>query len=170
MVLHAEDVPGYRYQMWNTTTVPKATTLSSLVDQVAEAIDRAGETGLKNLVINCHGSHGYLHIGKGIGYSDLGAFNRLRQKGDLGTIWIVACEVSKGKYYPYACPVENANGPFFCGELARNAGCDVIAADELQHVDWFFEHLYHPFGYIDDYEGQAYRYSAGGGERKIASV
>lgn len=170
LVLHSHDVPGYKYKMWATWTVPDQMPVATLVDWIIWAIDHSPELYLKNVIINCHGRSGHLKIGAGIGASDLDPFKRLRNKGAIGTIWIVACEVSSGKYTPNACPVDSDNGPYFCSRLAEMAGCDVIAADKSQYVDIGFYLAFCPWGHIDDYEGNVYRYSPGkGGARELIS-
>ncbi|NJM13375.1 MAG: hypothetical protein HC889_17230 [Synechococcaceae cyanobacterium SM1_2_3] len=118
LVLHSHDVPGYKYKMWATWNVPDKMPVSTLVDWIIWAIDHSPNLRLDNVVINCHGSPGYLHIGSGIGVNNLDPFTRLRNKGAIGTIWIVACQVSDGKYMPNACPVDSNNGPYFCSRLA----------------------------------------------------
>ncbi len=170
LVLHSHDVPGYKYKMWATWNVPDKMPVSTLVDWIIWAIDHSPNLRLDNVVINCHGSPGYLHIGSGIGVNNLDPFTRLRNKGAIGTIWIVACQVSDGKYMPNACPVDSNNGPYFCSRLAAAAGCYVVASDKTQYVDIGYYLALCPWGYIDDYEGNVYRYSPGkGGGREMIS-
>ena len=98
-----------------------------------------------------HGSPGAIHVGgsgqggKAIYAGDLGAFKGVRP-GSLGTIYIVACEVTKS--------VNNVPlGAQFCSQLAINAGCFVVAADALQSVDFWYQYFSHPYGSFDNYEG-----------------
>jgi hypothetical protein len=156
MVVHACDVPGYRYKMDVTCTVPGTFTVSSLVDLIVKAAEKTDD-GLRNLIFNSHGSAGYLWLGKGIGTADVGQFKRLKGKG-IGTIWIVACNVGETD------DVNNVVPSSFCADLARATGCDVVSADVPQYVDGGFEFwsFFVPNGYIDDYEGVVTRYSPSG--------
>ena len=170
LVLHSHNVPGYKYQMWATWTVPKSLSASSLVDWIVSAVDRSPEMALKNIIINTHGSPGYLHIGSGVGVKDLNEFKRLRGKS-IGYIWVIACEVSKGVDLGNVCPVDEYNGPYFCTELAKASGTFVVASEELQSVDPGFTvfSVFVPSGYVDDYEGAVYRYSPAGGRTRISA-
>ncbi len=160
LVLHSCDVPGYKYEMWKSWTMPRGASASDVVYWINWAIDHSPEMELHNVVINCHGSPGGLHVGgsgpggKAIYAGDLGVFKNVR-RGSLGTIYIVACEVSQtdGK---------TKFGTNFCSQLAVNAGCFVVAADKIQSVDFWFENFRHPFGAIDDYEGNVTEFGPSG--------
>jgi hypothetical protein len=118
---------------------------------------------LDNVVINCHGAPGKLLIGEkelifkanntyeSINLSNVGAFSALRQRGSLGTIWLVACDVAK-----------DAAGQNFCANLARTAGCTVVAGNKTQHVNAGFYLQACPDYCIDNYEGTAYRWNENG--------
>lgn len=93
--------------------------------------------------------------GSKITLGDVAIFQSLRKRGAVGTIWIVACEVAQNKE-------GSTLGTDFCKQLAINAGCDVVAADKTQKVDFIFNNFRHPYGHIDDFEGIAYRFSPGG--------
>lgn len=149
LVLHSHNVPGYKYKMWATWTVPKTLPVSTLVGWIEFAIDKSPEYYLRNVIINCHGSPGHLSIGKGVGVYDLDPFKRLRQKQAIGRIWIVACEVHK---------TSSSLGHDFCTALAKASACSVAAADALQYVN----ESAIPYGYIDDYEGNVYVYDGSG--------
>ena len=120
------------------------------------AIDHSDEQYLHNVIINCHGTPGFLHVGGswvGFGVEGTSLFKSVR-RGGVGTIWLVACSVAQNK--------STNIGTMFCSELAKAAGCDVVAADALQHVDVTFYLRICPFGAIDDYEGNVSRFSPGG--------
>jgi hypothetical protein len=166
LVLHSCDVPGYKYQMWQTWKMPRGASASDVVYWINWAIDRSPEMELHNVVINCHGSPGGLHVGgcndsktgvtggSAIWAGDLGVFKNVR-RGSLGTIYIVACEVAKsGK--------TTKIGENFCTQLAVNAGCFVVAADAIQSVDFWFQVFSHPYGAIDDYEGNVTEFGPSG--------
>lgn len=154
LVLHSHNVPGYKYQMWATWTAPKTLTVTTLVGWIEWAINHAPEYMLNNVIINCHGSPGYLHIGTGIGIHDLEPFQRLRQKQAIGRLWIVACQVHKS---------DTTLGHDFCTALAAAAALSVVAADALQYVN----EKTLPYGYIDDFEGNLYAYDGSGAREPI---
>lgn len=160
LALHSYNVPGYKYRMWQTWKMPATATARNVVFWIQWAIDHSPELYLHNVVINCHGSPGYLHIGEktGIGVEDLGVFVELRQKQAVGTIWIVACEVAGEQ------DSQGRLGKHFCSELAKAAGCSVVAADKLQYVDVGFYLRFCPDNCIDDYEGVVYRWNAAGSQ------
>jgi hypothetical protein len=167
LVLHSCDVPGYKYEMWKTWTMPRGASASDVVYWINWGIDHSPEMELHNVVINCHGSPGGLHVGgcndskKGISggsaiwAGDTAIFKNVR-RGSLGTIYIVACEVAKSD-------TTAKLGENFCKQLAINAGCFVVAADALQSVDFFFQVFRHPYGAIDDYEGNVMEFGPSGG-------
>ena len=155
LVIHSHNVPGYKYQMDITWTAPATLTPSVLVGWIEIAINRTPEFYLKNVIINCHGSPGYLSIGTGLGIHDLEPFTRLRQMGSIGRIWLVACKVHDTR---------SGLGRDFCSKLAQKSGASVAAADELQYVN--FPWVWLPYGYIDDFEGALYVYD-GAGQRSL---
>lgn len=169
LVLHSCDVPGYKYQMWKTWKMPRGASASDVVYWINWGIDNSPELELHNVVINCHGSPGGLHVGgcddskkkitggKAIYAGDLGVFKGVR-RGSLGTIYIVACEVTKSVG-------ESKIGPNFCSQLAINAGCFVVAADKIQSVDFWYQVFHHPYGSIDDYEGNVTEFGPSGGSQ-----
>ncbi len=169
LVLHSCDVPGYKYRMKTSWEMPRGASANDVVYWINYAINASDEAYLHNVVINCHGSPGGLHVGgcnnskKGItGGSaiwagDLGVFKGVK-RGSLGTIYIVACEVASDK-------TTAKLGTNFCSQLAINAGCFVVAADKIQSVDFWFQVFNHPYGAIDDYEGNVIEFSPSGGQR-----
>ena len=157
LVLHSCDVPGYKYEMWTSWKMPPGATAHDVVYWINWAVDHSPELALSNVIINCHGSPGYLHVGGSghkIGVGSLSIFESLRTK-DIGTIWLVACEVAQNK--------GGDSGKIFCSGLAKAVGCRVIASDKQQHVDFVFEWISSPYGTIDDYEPPVYEFSPAGG-------
>jgi len=163
LVLHSHNVPGYKYVMETSWKMPQSATPSDIVSWILYARNHSSELMLKNVVINSHGSPGYVHTGKnssgdcGIGIESIGAFKELRGK-DIGTIWIVACSVASNNKW--------RNGKHFCSELAKVSGCGVVAADATQHVDTSFYLRLCPSNCIDDYEGGVYYWGADGSESR----
>lgn len=156
LVLHSCDVPGYKYEMWKSWQMPKGASVSDLIYWIRWAVSHSETMYLKNAIINCHGSPGFLHIGgsgSGFGLGSASLFNILKNY-DLGTIWIIACEVA-GKSHG------KESGKLFCSAIAKAAGCRVIAGEKTQHVDFFYN-FHHPYGSIDDYEGTVYEFSPAG--------
>ncbi len=158
LVLHSCDVPGYKYQMWKSWMMPEGATAHNVVFWINTALESSPELMLKNVIINCHGTPGFLHVGgawKGFGEDGLEPFKTLRHK-DIGTIWIVACRVA-------GSDDGGDLGKSFCSALAKAVGCRVIASEDFQHVDFVFEWISSPFGTIDDYEPPVYEFSPAGG-------
>lgn len=183
MVLHSFDVPGYKYKMWQTIHMPKLTVVTDVVNWILWGINNSPEMYLDNVVINCHGAPGGLVIGEKelifnpdkksewISSKNVGAFAPVKQRGSLGTIWIVACEVgskSKKKKDKNGNEFWTSDGQFFCSEFAKAAGCYVVAADKVQRVNAGFYLRSCPDNCIDKFEGTAYRWDPQG-NREIYS-
>ncbi len=149
LVLHSCDVPGQKYQMWESWVRPKAARPMDVVYWILYARDQTPELWLRNVVINCHGLDGKLFVGGDgqptVNNYNVGIFDKLRGK-DLGTIWLVACKVAN-----------TGIGKYFCEHMAQLAGCSVVAADASQYVD-----AYCPWGCVDNYEGHTYEWDASG--------
>jgi hypothetical protein len=164
LVVHSHDVPGHKYQMkWTWKMQPNATA-RDLANWVLHA--NHGQFGaqgqrLENIIINCHGDAGQLYIGgtraAAFRIADVGNFGVL-QGHDIGTIWLVACEVARGRG-----TAAGQDGMAFCAALAQAAGCDVVAGGEDQHVEFGFYLRGCPWGCIDEFEGVAYRFKPTGG-------
>jgi hypothetical protein len=143
--------------------MPRGASANDVVYWINYAINESPEGYLNNVVINCHGSPGGLWIGgcgdggSAIWAGDAAVFKGIR-RGSLGTIYIVACEVAKNSGTA-------SLGSNFCSQLAMNAGAFVVAADEIQSVDIWFEYFSHPYGAIDDYEGNVTEFSPSGSQR-----
>ncbi len=153
LALHSYNVPGYEFKMWQSWKMPKTATVPDVISWINWGIDHSPDLSLHNVVINCHGGPGRLRIGENcrLTVNETGLFTPLRSKGAIGTIWLVACEVAKDE------------GKYFCSQLAIAAGCDVIAGDKNQHVDIGFYFRFCPSNAIDDFEGNAFRFSPAGG-------
>ena len=163
LVLHSCDVPGYKYIMSTSWVMSRGATAGNVVSWINMAIQSSPELYLNNVVINCHGSPGAIHVGgcgdggRAIYAGHTGVFKGVK-RGSLGTIYIVACEVSQD-------PDGNDWGTEFCRQLAINAGCFVVAANKIQSVDWWFDNINHPYGCIDDYEGVVSEFSPSGSHK-----
>lgn len=161
LALHSFDVPGYKYRMQFTEHLPSNTTVQNVTVKILSYAEQTANNYLRNVVINCHGSPGELHIGAGatINRNNLSLMRLLNFKGQkVETIWIVACQVAG--YHQSIVKL----GSYFCSELAKAAGCFVVAADRMQYVNPRF---YIPLGlknHIDNYEGVVYRWDSSGKE------
>jgi hypothetical protein len=128
-------------------TYPVAATAT--VDQIIQLICNYAQQGqgivIKNLVLNCHGSPGYLRMGQGIGWQDVESFTQIR--GLVEKIWIHACRIA-GRDQVFGERV----GDHYCSSLARAARCYVVASTEIQASTR--NHTY-PYGQIDTFEGLA---------------
>jgi len=146
LAINTFDVPGPEYRMEQTVKLDKYASSIVVLSEIQAAATRSGQSYLKNVVINCHGSNGYLYIGEvkskvpgangdvreefdreGIGEENLGLFSLL--KGRIGTIWITGCQVSGGS------GIVTRSGHTFCPKLAVVAGCNVVAANVYQIIN-----------------------------------
>ncbi len=85
------------------------------------------------------------------------AFNEVRNTGGVVQIILVACEVAKSS------KTNDKLGLDFCQRLAIESGAFVIAANKIQHVNYWFEYVNQPYGAIDEFEGKVYEFSPSGG-------
>ena len=160
LAINSYDVPGPNYKMWQTVNASKGMTPVSLLGEILRVNEVAlqyKQKPLQNIVINCHGGDGRLYIG-GLDYppmdiNNIGIFSVLKT-GDIGTIWLVACEVLASGF-----------GKRFCQSLAMTSGSEVVAADVNQDVGpWSSLRIYTSWtrGLIDDYEGTVFSFRADG--------
>lgn len=116
-----------RFQMWNTWDIQRNETRRHMVEWVAEVARGATGRKLKNLILNCHGSPGYLELGEGVTNTNVGDFSPWR--GLIEKIWIPACQVA---LIPGSTPPGQADGNVFCSNLAKTVGCYLVASTETQ--------------------------------------
>ena len=165
LALHSCDIKdsGPLYQMQTTWMMPAGAQPANVVFWISYATDRSQDLELANVVINCHGSQGKLFVGgarnRPITIADVGVFTGLKTK-DIGTIWLVSCNVATG-----------TAGQQFCSQLAVTAGCFVVAADNYQCVEKRYTDRGKNglFGTIDDFEGTAWLFSPSG-SKSVFSV
>lgn len=119
MALNSADISWSKIMMWNTWEVDKKQTREHIVEWVSVVAKGAPGRKLKNLIINCHGSPGFVGIGQGFGATNLGLFKQWT--GLVHKIWFVACNVAQ-------IPAGHA----FCSTLAQNAKCYVYASTAQQ--------------------------------------
>jgi hypothetical protein len=143
--------------------MPKYTNANDVASWILWGINNSPEMYLDNVVINCHGASGGVILGEKelifdpsnsyewIYSGNVGLFNKIKNRGSLGTIWLVACEVAKG-----------SKGKDFCAKFAQAAGCNVVAADKKQRVNGGFYLQACPDNCIDKFEGTAYRWDKWG--------
>src|SRR5438067_8772872 len=164
--LHSCDVPGYKYRGWQTWTMPKGASAGNVLYWINWAIDHSPEMYVHNVVINCHGTPGFLHVGgawKGFGDGDTSIFKPLRSRGSIGRIILVACHIAGHSDEGPEKDKDDELGKQFCSDLARESGAFVVGADAFQRVDFWFENISHPYSSIDDFEGPAFAFSPPGG-------
>src|SRR5947209_8064011 len=96
MCLNSHNVPGQKYKMWNTDTVPASKTVPEMVDQIVSIAKTAPGGCLETLIFNSHGHPGKISIGTTIDRSDCdeGKFQPILDGGYVKNIWIVACRVA----------------------------------------------------------------------------
>lgn len=152
-VIHSHDVPGFKYRadwVWNVPAGSSVANIASWLKAIASDKDKA----IRSLVINCHGSPGFLHIGQGIGVSDVPLLGGLQGTGLLH-IWVVACEVASPGT---GLAPGGHEGRHFCSRLATTTGAKVMASDRTQWVNTPRVRPYH----IDIYEGAVYTFDSDG--------
>lgn len=173
LAINTFDVPRPHYRMDQTVKLTKFASAMSVLGEIHTAVTISPGSYLKNVVINCHGSPGYLYIGEiktqvpdtngklrkeamreGIGRENLGLFTLL--KGRIGTIWITGCQVAGGS------GIIQRSGHTFLPELAMTVGCNVVAANVSQYVGGGLRIRFVPKNCIDDFEGTAYIWDANG--------
>ncbi|MCB1826598.1 MAG: hypothetical protein KDJ54_19270 [Candidatus Competibacteraceae bacterium] len=158
MTLNSKVTPPIaRYQMWNSWDIDGTHTIAHIVAWVATVARGAPGGKLKNLVIQCHGSPGYIYLGTG-------SFNRTNVStmnswaGLIEKIWVVACRPA---YIDPTCGPTGfcaSDGNLLISEMARAAQCYVVASTETQ---WNIAKTY-PFGKIPSYEGLVLSYGPQG--------
>lgn len=149
--------------------MPKDASASDVVFWINWAIDNSPEMYIHNVVINCHGTPGFLHVGgawKGFGDAGTAMFRPLRSRQSVGRIILVACHIAGHSDEGPEKDSDDEIGKQFCSNLARESGAFVVGADAFQHVDFWYDNVSHPFSSIDDFEGTAFEFSPGG-SRKI---
>ena len=159
LALNAVKVPGPDYRMDQTVKLSKMATAVDTANLIQAALKSLAGQKLENVVINSHGSPGFVHLGKdandrqtGIGIEHVGLFSQFKNK--LGTIWLTGCQIAGDSI----CRA----GKVFCSQLAIAAGCNVVAADVYQYVNPGYYLLLFPKNCIDEFEGTAYRWDAKG--------
>lgn len=169
IALNSHDVPGTKYEMWETWNVPASASADWIVSFSSVLAAGAGEDGVKCLVINCHGYYrkgvnesgnerlistgGFgFKIGQGIDYANADLFSQLR--GKVKCIIIVAC----GTAYVTNAKKSQGDGETLCSKIARAANAYVIApriaqASTLRKL---------PQNHIDNFEGEVVRFNRAG--------
>lgn len=169
IAINSHDVPGTKYEMWETWQVPETTSADWVVAFSSILATGAPDGGAKCLVINCHGIYGKgtkksgkqklidtggfgLSIGQGINLANAEVFSQLR--GSVKCIVIVACGTAavtkKGLH---------GDGELLCSKIAKAAGAYVVAPRTLQLATC----LKLPKNHIDNFEGEVVRFNPAGG-------
>ena len=155
IALHSHDVPGYKYPMDYTINLAAGASALVVVSAIRNAVQQSAGKFLHNVVINCHGGSGALYVGGGgsapLDDTTISPFDQMR--GEVGRIWLVACQVARGK-----AKRKGPEGIAFCAALAVTADCEVVAARRSQHVNGVFA-IFHPKNHIDRFEGTVYLFS-----------
>src|SRR5262249_41662609 len=97
-----------------------------------------------------------LSLGTGIRREHTGLFSKL--KGLVGHIYIVACRAAA---ISVPGTTSDGDGNLFCCEIAKNSGAYVYASTTWQDAGLY---PWLPYGYIDGFEGQVYRYRPSDGK------
>lgn len=126
-----------RFHMWRTWDLPKAPASRGRIVSYVAALARQAPDGtpLRNLVISCHGTPGYLWLGEGFSENDAALF--CGWDGLFEVIWLKGCRVSRDV------------GRRFCANMAVATGARVVASTEIQTT----VAVTYPYGLIDEFEG-----------------
>lgn len=164
MVCNAENIADsfLPYKMWNTRTVTKDVPISWLIQNIVDVAKTAPGGILKSLVLNSHGAHGQIHLGKGIYESTAPRFAPL--KGLVGDIFIVSCGVAGSGPSKYDRSLFLDGWPL-CTELAKQSGAYVYAPKSNQSQSRRDRSSGIPYGYVDDVEGEAFVFLPDGSSR-----
>lgn len=163
------NVPGTRYEMWQTLNVSSTDSINGTLLYVSLLAAGAANGAAKCLVINCHGMYdkgttasgrrkaimtgGFgLDLAEGITYGNADAFSNIR--GCVKCIIITACGAAdvtnKGR--------SSGDGEALCSKIARAADAYVIAPRILQAAT--SRKL--PRNHIDNFEGEVVRFNRAG--------
>ena len=157
MALNSADVPGAKYEMWNTWTVDPKDNSDKIAGWIAKVATGAPGGRLRFVLWNCHGFYaggklktgGYgLKMGTGIYRADIRKFKALQ--GLVDNIWITACGAAR------ISPADwkgDGDGNVFCSDLAKASGAYVVAATTHQDGDLILRK-----NYIDNFEGLVLQY------------
>lgn len=154
--LNSSDVPGPRYRMWQTVTMPLGIEPLGVIANIIAAQNIAITQGkrLANIVINCHGYENGQGLatggdGKpGLTKGNVNLFSFLSAM-NIAPIWLVACQAARTQ-----------DGVNFCQAVANQAKTMVIAGEDNQRLTAWQTVRYHtgaPFQ-IDEYEGTVYAF------------
>jgi hypothetical protein len=148
-----------RVQMTVTKLIQPDEGVSQILAYVVNEAKALPEKKFRNLVFNCHGDPGELHIGVGIDRSLTDRFSMLVQEGKpiVDVIHFRSCLVAR---------IENpgsTTGNLFCSAVAKAAKCKVVASTAIQVTGYRFSQLGAlPSGMIDKFEGTTLLYGPGG--------
>jgi len=143
-------------RMWNTGNVPSAKTPEEIAEWIRIVAQSAPGGQLRNCVFCCHGSPGYIGLGRGIRRADLHHFGRLVVNGRplVYKFWFRCCSVARIPTPASGTP----SGNVFCQEFARTTRAYVVASTETQ---WERPRTL-PFGQLDTFEGLVLSYGPTG--------
>lgn len=169
-----QDLGTCGMHMQFTRNCPRNATANDLVSWIIEAWRQTPDKHLHNVVLNFHGKPGQVYVGEsrpesGFGSSSFvatqynlltvngaGVFSRLYNMS-IGTIWFHSCAIAG-----------SIEGKWLCQRIAREAGCNVVAAEEDQEEYWGpLGYLLLKDGTIDDFEGPVYIWTPDGDSRRF---
>ena len=168
IALNSHDVPGTKYDMWETWNVPASASADWIVAFTSILASGSSEGGVKCLVINCHGDYGKgtkksgksklietggfgLLLGEGFTLSNANLFSQLR--GKVKCIILVVC----GAAY-VTIKGTHGDGELLCSEIAKASGAYVVAPKTLQ-IETYIKL---PKNHIDNFEGEIVRFNPSG--------
>lgn len=148
-------------QMWNTWNIQPTDTREQIIHGTATVARGASGGKLKNIVVCCHGSPGYLQLGQGFDRSHASLFTHWA--GLVDKIWIRACNFA---FIQSPRAPNSGDGNLFCSAMAQAAQCYVVASTETQYT----ASSSLPYGKLDGYEGLVLSYGPQGDVYLVASL
>jgi hypothetical protein len=151
MALHSWNVPGWKYEMYNTWFLSQTEEMQHIADWTTEVASGAPGSSLRCLVLNAHGACGRVALSTVATLTTTETAKFAQMKGKVTHILIIACSVIGVK------AGDNKNfwsdpGVNMTRQLARQTGARVYAANVPQSVE-LSASLLGGKGDIDEFEG-----------------
>jgi hypothetical protein len=151
-----------------TKTIQPTEGISQILSHVVNAAKGVPGGKLKNLILNCHGDPGELHMGSGITRQLTDRFAMLAPDGKplVETIYLRSCKVARID----GGGGSSSDGNLFCSAIAKSAKCVVVASTATQTTGYRNSYAGAlPQNMLDIYEGTTLHYGPEGNVLKSAT-